>query len=268
MTLSAADEDYRIGKVTGSLVNILMNTTSEAVLNKVWREKVGLDPPPVETYAMRAGSHMESLILDEIELRTGHKIERRGEIVDHPTEENACTKLDGEIIATKTVYEAKFLAPWRTKEEFIPAYAAQVHLQMMCVGTRNGILVVGQGTSDPVEHEILFDDDYAAELMRRAEVFLHCMRTMTPPFPMPPIIPKEKWRTVNLDETETNWGAELKLHLDHYAASAEIAQLHDMAGSAARKLVPDDVGTVLVGQWRIQRDRRGTLSIRTRKVLA
>ena len=80
--------------------------------------------------------------------------------------------------------------------------------------------------------------------------------------------PKGEVRTVNLDETETNWGAELKLHLDHYAASAEIAQLHDMAGSAARKLVPDDVGTVLVGQWRIQRDRRGTLSIRTRKVLA
>jgi predicted phage-related endonuclease len=268
MTLSAADEDYRIGKVTGSLVNILMNTTNEAALNKVWREKVGLDPPQPTTWAMKAGSHMEPLILDELELRIGHAITRRGEIVDHPTEKDACVKLDGQCIATNTVYEAKFLGSWRTREDFIPAYAAQVHLQMMCTGARNGVLVVAQGTSDPVEHEILFDEDYAAEMMRRVAAFLECMRTLTPPFPMPPIIPKEKWRTVNLDETETNWGVELKLHLDHYAATAEAAQLHGMAGSAARKLIPDDVGKVLIGQWQITRDKRGTLSIRTRKVFA
>ena len=268
MTLSAADENYRIGKVTGSLVNILMNTTSEAALNKAFLVKTGQEPPPPTTWAMKAGSHMESLILDELELRIGHAITRRGEIADHPTERDACVKFDGVCIPTKTVYEAKFLGPWRTREDFIPAYAAQVHLQMMCAGTRNGVLVVAQGTSDPVEHEILFDDDYAAEMMRRVAVFLECMRTLTPPFPMPPIIPKEKWRTVNLDETETNWGAELKLHLDHYAATAEAASMHDMASSAAKTLIPDDVGKVLVGQWQITRDKRGFLSIRTRKVFA
>src|SRR6516165_5032745 len=90
MTLSADDEDYRIGKVTGSLVNILMNAKSEAELNKAFLVKTGQEPPPPTTWAMKAGSHMESLILDELELRIGHAITRRGEIADHPTEKDAC----------------------------------------------------------------------------------------------------------------------------------------------------------------------------------
>ena len=182
MTLSAADENYRIGKFTGSLANVVMTATTEAALNKAWREKVGLDPPPAETWAMRAGSHMESLILNERELQTGHKITRRGEIVDHPTIPDVCVKLDGYREADDAIIEVKFIAPWRNREEFIPAYAAQVHLQMICVGTRNGVLVVGQGTSDPIEHEIVFDQAYADELLRRAQAFLVCMRTLKPPF--------------------------------------------------------------------------------------
>ena len=268
MTLSAADEDYRIGKFTGSLANTVMTAKSEAEWVKAWLVKTGQEPPEPENYAMRAGTWMEPLLLNERELQTGHAITRRGEIVDHPTVRDICVKLDGFREADNAVLEAKFLGPWRTREDFIGAYSGQCHLQMLCLNTRNAFLVVGQGTSDPVEHEIAFDEDYAAELMRRAEAFIQCMKTLTPPFPLPPIVPRERWRTVNLDETETNWGAELKLHLDHYAASAEIAQLHDMAGSAARKMVPDDVGTVLVGQWRITRDRRGYLSIKTRKVFA
>jgi hypothetical protein len=268
MTLSAADEDYRIGKVTGSLVNVLMNAKSEAELIKAWLVKTGQEPPPPETWPMRIGTWMEPFILREREMQTGHAITRRGEIVDHPTVKDVCVKLDGYREADNAIIEVKFLAPWRTREDFIPAYAAQVHLQMMCVGARNGVLVVGQGTSDPVEHEIPFDEDYAAEMMRRVEAFLECLKTLRPPFPMPPIIPRERWRTVNLDETETNWGAELAAHLDDYAATAEAAQLHDMAGSAARKLIPDDVGKVLVGPWQITRDRRGVLSIRNRRAAA
>jgi YqaJ-like viral recombinase domain len=267
MTLSAAEEDYRIGKVTGSLANILM-TGSEAQLIKAWLIKTGQEPAEPETYAMRAGTRMEPLMLDERELQTGQKITRRGDIVDHPSVSDICVKLDGYRATDDAIIEAKFLGAWRTREDFIPAYAAQVHLQMLCLGTRNGVLVVGQGTSEPVEHEIVFDQAYADELMRRAEAFLVCMRTLTPPYPLPPIVPKDKWRTLDLDAEPTNWSEELLHHLNHYANTAEAAQLHDLAGSAARKLIPDDCGKALIGPWQITRDRRGVLSIRTRKAVA
>src|SRR6516165_7850217 len=150
MTLSADDEDYRIGKVTGSLVNILMNAKSEAELIKAWLVKTGQEPPPPETWPMRAGSYMEPLILNERELQTGHQITRRGEIVDHPTVADVCVKLDGWRAFDDAIIEVKFLAPWRIREEFIAAYYAQCILQMLCTGARNAFLVVAQGTSDPV----------------------------------------------------------------------------------------------------------------------
>ena len=265
MPLSDAEEDYRIGKVTGSLANVLMTATSEAALIKAWLIKTGQEPPPPETYAMRAGAHMEVLILNERELQTGQKITRRGEIVDHPTDSDICVKLDGYRAADDAIIEVKFLAPWRNREEFIPAYYAQCILQMLCTGAKNAFLVVAQGTSDPVEHEIIFDADYAAELMRRIDAFLQCMRTLTPPFPMPPLVPRDKWRTVDLDREQTNWSGELIDHLNLYAETAEAAERHATAGEAARGLVPPDVGKVLVGPWQITRDKRGTLSIRSRR---
>ena len=103
------------------------------------------------------------------------------------------------------------------------------------------------------------------ELMRRADLFLESMRTLTPPFPEPPIIPREKWRTVDIMVEDTNWGVDLLDHLTVYGETAEAATMHDDAGKAAKALVPDDVGKCLAGIWHITRDRRGALRI-TRKV--
>jgi hypothetical protein len=265
MPLSADEEDYRIGKFTGSLANVVMNATSEAALINAWLVKTGQEPPPPETWAMRAGAHMESLILDEREFKTGHKLTRRGEIVDHPTNSDICVKLDGYRATDDAIVEVKFLAPWRTRDEFVPAYYAQCILQALCTGARNAILLVAQGTSDPVEHEIVFDQDYADELMRRAAAFIVCMKTLTPPCPLPPIVPRDKWRTIDLDKEPTNWSGELIDHLNVHATTADAAERHAKAGEDARSLVPADVGKVLVRQWQITRDKRGLLSIRPRR---
>ena len=265
MPLSQADQDYRRNKVTGSLVNALMAATTEAALIALWREKVGLDPPLTETWAMKAGAHMERLILDHVASQNAYQIERRGEIVDHPTVRDVCVKLDGMRVSDGVPVEAKFLAPWRTREEFVPYYYPQVLLQMMCLGVRQGVLVVAQGTSEPVEHEIDFDDDYAAEMMRRVEAFLHCIRTLTPPYPEPPIYPPEKWRTVDIIASPTNWSTELFGHLLDYADTAEAAARHDEAGKAARALIPDDVGKCFAGAWTIARNKKGVLTITTNR---
>ena len=137
--LSVAEQRYRVGKFTGSLTNAVMNSTSELALNRVWREKVGLDPPMETTYAMEAGSHMEPFILDWLEKQTS-AITRRGEIVDHPTHPDICVKLDGYRSTDDAIIEVKFLAPYRNKEEFLPAYYAQTMLQRLCTGSKNAVL--------------------------------------------------------------------------------------------------------------------------------
>lgn len=266
MPLSEAEHDYRRNKVTGSLVNALMAATTEAALIKLWREKVGLDPPQAETWAMKAGAHMECLILDYVASQNAYPITRRGEIVDHPTVRDVCTKLDGYRTADDAVIEVKFLAPWRTREEFVPFYYPQCLLQKLCTGARNMRLVTAQGTSEPVEHELEFDEGYATEMMRRVEAFLFCMRTLTPPFPEPPIYPPEKWRRVDLAVDAPNWRDEMIENLAVYDDLRPMADACEAAAKAARALVPPDVGKIInAGACTLSRNKNGAVSITRRK---
>jgi hypothetical protein len=254
--------DYQLGKFTGTCANAVM-TYTPAALNEFYLIKIGEKVPEPPNWAMLAGSHMESLILDWVESVTD-EISRRGDVVDHPLVSDICVKLDGYRAADDAILECKFLAPWRNREEFFPSYYAQVCLQMICTGARNGRLVVAQGTTEPVEYEMEFDQDYADELMRRAEAFLHCLRTLTPPYPLPPVIPREKWRTIDVLREPTNWSADLFNHLEQHDETAEAAKAHEDAGKAARALIPDDVGKVFAGPWQITRNRKGVLAITRR----
>ena len=264
--LTEAEEDYRIGKFTGSLANAVMNAKSEAELVKVWRIKVGLDPPDPENWPMRLGSHVEKLLLDERVLQTGHPIIRRGEIVDHPTIMDICVKLDGYRMFDRAVMEAKFCGAFRDRYEIFRYYYPQVALQMSCTGAERGYLVVGQGTANPIEIECVRDEGYEAELLERAAAFLLCIRTFTPPCPLPPVIPPDRWRTLDVIAEPTNWSAQLLQHLENYGITADAAADHDAAGAAARALIPDDVGKVFAGLWILTRDKRGVVSIRRKAV--
>ena len=264
--LTEAEEDYRIGKFTGSLANAVMNAKSEAELVKVWRIKVGLDSQDPENWPMRLGSHVEKLLLDERVLQTGHPIIRRGEIVDHPTLMDICVKLDGYRVFDRAVMEAKFCGAFRDRYEIFRYYYPQVALQMSCTGAERGYLVVGQGTANPIEIECVRDEGYEAELLERAAAFLLCIRTFTPPCPLPPVIPPDRWRTLDVIAEPTNWSAQLLQHLENYGITADAAADHDAAGAAARALIPDDVGKVFAGPWLLTRDKRGVVSIRRKAV--
>jgi hypothetical protein len=260
----ASEFDYQIGRFTGTSANVVMHG-GEAEWNQHYRMRAGIDPPLQQNWAMRAGSHMEPLILDWFAEQTQHPITRRGEVVFHPEIADVCAKLDGYCAPLDAIIEVKFLSPHRPREEFLPAYYPQTMLQRLCTGASKVILLVAQGTSDPIDFEMDHDADYAAELMRRADIFLNCLRTLTPPYPMPPAPPPpEKWRTVDLAAECPNWAGELMLFLQEYDETAEAAEQHVAAGQAARGLVPDDVGKVFAGIFQITRNRKGNLAITRR----
>lgn len=255
---------YQIGRFTGTSANLSMVGSADE-LNQHYLIRSGQIPPEPPSWAMKAGSHMEPLILDWFEEQSGHPITRRGEVEYHRQLPDVCCKLDGFCAALDAVVEVKFLAPHRRREEFLPAYYAQTMLQRICTGASNAILLVAQGTAEPIDFELEYDADYAAELMRRADIFLNCLRTLTPPFPMPPAPPpREKWRTIDVDVEPTNWSGELAMFLQAYDDTAIPAALHDEMGKAARDLIPDDVGKVFAGAFQIARNRKGTLSITRR----
>jgi predicted phage-related endonuclease len=259
--LSEWEEGYRRGKFTGSLAPKVMTLTDPAELNRLARIKAGLEPPDPETYQMRAGTHMEPFIKRELELLCGHPITRCGEIVDHPTIPDVCCKLDGYRAFDDTVIEFKFLSAWSKRDEYFPFYYWQVLLQVLCTGASRGALVVAQGTSPPVEHEVMYDKACADALIERAMAFMLCVKTNTPPCPLPAPVPPDRMRAIDITKTETNWGDELLAYLTQYSATKKFAEVHDEAGKAARALIPDDVNKVIAGRWQLARDKRGAIRI-------
>jgi hypothetical protein len=258
----SSEFEYQIGRFTGSSANVVMNG-SEDEWNQHYLIRSGQIAPEPPNWAMRAGSHMESLILDWLEEQSS-PITRRGEVVYHKLVSDICVKLDGYRAADDAVIEVKFLSPQRHREEYLPAYYPQTMLQRLCTGASKAVLVVAQGTNEPIDFEHEYDADYAGELMKRADIFLTCLRTLTPPYPMPPVIPPEKWRTLDIIAEPTNWSGELLLYLQEYDSTAAAAQTHDDVGKAARDLIPDDVGKVFAGTFQITRNRKGILAITRR----
>jgi hypothetical protein len=102
-------------------------------------------------------------------------------------------------------------------------------------------------------------------MWQRVEQFRQCLRTFTPPFPMPRVVAPEIWRTIDLSvEPMPNWGHIMLPTLQIYEETRDAAEEHDRSGKQARALVPDDVSIVLTPEHRLSRNKKGTLAIRRR----
>jgi hypothetical protein len=271
MALTAEQQLRRQFKVTASMLPILMNGNEAAIL-KLYREEIGeLEREPA-TYAMQLGSHIEPFMLDYLQSVTGHAITRRGEVIDHPTVPEFCCTLDGYRAHDDAVIENKYLNSFRHKEEFVPYYYPQALAQMRCVGAARAIIHVGRGTSEPEEFDITPKPGdraavvYESEMWIRVEAFRQCLRTFTPPVPMPKVVVPEIWRTVDLTKADPmpNWGQVMLPTLEIYEETREAAAEHERSGKEARALVPDDVNIVLTGEHRLARDKRGAVRITRR----
>ena len=261
MALTAEQLERKAFKLSASMMPIIMGT--EAAITRLYREEIGESDREPPSYAMNLGSMIEPFILDHQQATTGHAITRRGEVIDHPTIPEFCCTLDGYRAFDDAVIECKFLSPFRRKEEFVGYYYPQILAQMRCVGAARGIMVAGQGTSEPVEYEITPDADYESFMWARVEAFRICLRTFTPPFPMPRVVPPEQWRTVDLSQADPmpNWGVMLLPTLQLLEETRDAAEMHEQSGKDARALVPDDVSIVLAGEHRLSRNKRGVVSI-------
>jgi predicted phage-related endonuclease len=253
---------YRRGRVTASDARMLMNAADDAELLKLFNVKIGAEPPEPENYAMRVGSHMEPFIINEYEHISGILVTRRQEIVDHPQIKGFCCTLDGWHPKLNRVIEVKFASPFMSKDELFRYYYPQTAFQMACTDAADAVLVIGQGTTEPVEIECVRDGDYERELITRCLSFLQCIQSLTPPCALPIVIPPEKWRTVDLNVDTPNWGPELQAALVEYDETAEAAKAHDAWGKLARDVVPEDVGKVIAGNFTLSRNKKGVVTIR------
>jgi len=252
----------RAFKVTASMMPIIMNGDAEQLM-RLYRETIGEIEREPSNYAMQIGAHIEAFLLDYWEKYTGQPITQRGVVADHPNIKGIACTLDGWRAYDDAVIETKFLSPFRRKEEFFNYYYPQLLMQMRIVRAKRGILLVAQGTNDPIDIEIAPEPDaYEAEMWERAKAFLLCMQTLTPPIALPPKVPPEQWRAVDVEKDMPNWGPAIIAELQLLEDTREASDLHERAGKGARTLVPADVSTVYAPAHTLRRDKRGVISIR------
>lgn len=249
----------REGKLTGSVISCLMTGDKERVLN-LWKMLVG-DPSYVEAdlsavWPVQLGSTTEALHLDWVARKHG-TVSRRGEVVTHPDVPYFAATLDAWLDSKQCPVEVKHVSGHEKYETVKNRYLPQVTWQALCTNSNQTLFSVVEGAAEPYQQFIPLDSKYAKELWDRAEAFMACVRNLTPPVQMAPVVPpvsafrEYDWATKN------SWVTMETQYLQNKAA----AKLFDDAAKDLREQVPPDASKVIGRDLSAVRDRANRLRL-------
>lgn len=264
--LTAEQLRQREGKLTASRIGILMGGDERELLD-LWREMVG-DPSyqPEDlsgVWPIRLGEATEQANLDWYEYKTGRKLTRRGEVVICPAADWAAATLDGWDASYPGPIDCKHVGGFEPREKIVARYTPQLFWQMIVTGGRWSALSIIEGAREPVIEEVPWDAGYAAELWRRAEAFMECVTTLTPPVVLAPVaapVAPEKFRDVDMSMNNA-WAAYAADWLEHHPA----AKKFETAAKELKALIEGDVGKATGHGVVVKRDKANRLSISATK---
>jgi predicted phage-related endonuclease len=251
----------RDGRLTASRVACLMTGDPEKLMG-LWREMTGdptYEPEDLSgVWAVQLGSHTESLNLAWYERRTGKPLSRMGDVVIHPQYDWAACTLDAWDDDLAAPVECKHVGGFEKTEAILARYAPQAHWQMIVTGSKKCVFSLIEGAREPVIETVNYDEGYAAELWSRAEQFMECVSSLTPPVILPPVQPPAKPEKA-YDYTKNNqWVSEALAWIVNRPAAKDFTA----AERELKALVPPDAIRVFGGGIECRRDKAGRLSIK------
>jgi predicted phage-related endonuclease len=261
MALTPEQMKAREGKLTASGIAPLM--TGEPVkLYALWQQCTG-DPsysfPDLSNvWPVQLGSHTESLNLDWYERKTGHALTRRGEVVVSAHYDWAACTLDGWDSVRNCPVECKHVGGREPLARVLERYQPQMHWQMIVTGTDTVAASIIEGANEPVIEIVTFDQDYGAELLRRAITFWACVQSLTPPVAQPAMAAAVRATVSYNFEGNNEWADQAVTWLDTHRAARKAAA----AEKTLKALVPADAQRAHGHGIEITRDRANRLSLR------
>lgn len=258
--LTAAQLEARRGKLTASKVGCLMRSEADKI-HRLWLEMTGQEQEEdlSRIWAVRLGQATEQLQLDWFEEKNQVPVTRRGEVVVHPRHDMFAATLDGWITDPPGCpLEAKHVGGREPLEVVIERYQPQLHWQMCCTNTTQCALSVIQGASEPIVEYIDIDHAYAGELMNRGLLFMHHVKSRTPPVILPPAPPPvSQWKDYDMSENGA-W----EMYAGIWTQTRGAAESCEEAAKILKSLVPADAKKAYGHGARISRNRAGNLSLR------
>lgn len=199
------------------------------------------------------------------EKQTGRLVERCQVLQRHPEIPYIAATLDG---VTHT--SGGQLAAWQAKhvgkmgEQTELRYVAQGTHEALCCGYEWYVLstFIGNNRWELGEYEV--DPLFAAEYLAKCHVFWgYVERDEEPPLVEPLPVPKpQRLRVIVLEEEfrdswPANWGPEMVQEIYTFAQTKAAFDLHAITRERIKALLPDDVGEVSRGLFRLKRGRSG-----------
>ena len=154
---------------------------------RLYGEKLGIIPPEPASRRMRLGSAFQDVILSELEIERGIKVERMDSFTLYPSihdeTSHLATSLDGRAEDGRIV-EAKLHGDWiRDLSEVPHGWLFQVQTQLMVTRAPGAILVVLQRGVDLAVFDILPDPELQTEILLRSREFYLRIQEKNPPPP-------------------------------------------------------------------------------------
>jgi YqaJ-like viral recombinase domain len=257
--LTPAQIDARRGKLTASKVACLMTADVAKIMQlyfELTEDPAFVEEDLVEVWPVRLGEFTEPLNLNWFELKRG-PVSRRGEVVAHSNGWAACT-LDGWSDLHGCPIETKHCGGHEPFEVLVSRYQPQLHWQMILTGVRQCALSIILAAREPIVDFVDYDEEYGAELWRRAEDFMRCVWSRTPPVDIDePVTPPVPGKVYSF-EGNNEWAEEAFLWLENIGAKRQA----DASEKTLKAMVPADAKKAFGHSITITRDRAGRLSLR------
>ncbi len=256
--LSAAQLKAREGKLTASRVACLMTGDAVAIM-ALYREMIGEGEPEdlSRVWPVRLGEATEQLNLDWYAMKNG-PLSRRGEVVSHWKYPWAAATIDGWDEVLGCPVECKHVGGREPLEVIIDRYQPQMQWQMEVTGATQCALSVIMGASEPIVEFIERDLDYAKEMVKRGQQFMHCVETGRAPVALPAVpAPVDASKVYDMS-LNNSWAIRAEEWLRNYDA----AEIVKAAEKILKSLVPADAKKCFGHEVQITRDRAGRLSLR------
>lgn len=150
--------------IGGSDAPVILDLSKWKTRFELWLEKTGqTELAETDNEAAYWGTQLEDLVAHEFMNRTGKKVRRRNQILQHPEHDWMLANIDREVIGENAILECKTSSAWfrgEWKNDEVPdAYIVQVQHYMAVTGTQKAYIAVLIGGNQFKWKEIPRDDE-------------------------------------------------------------------------------------------------------------